>query len=126
MGYIIDLIGIRDDFRSTFDFYKNRHFLFKQEQSLLSEGSNLIKTFFPTVKFNSILDELNFVIKKLTNVGVKEIIVVDTSPLEKFKLKSVKVIIPGLELVSITPYKPSPLYEAKVKQTIFTITCWIS
>jgi YcaO-like protein with predicted kinase domain len=126
MGYIIDFMGVRDDFRSLFNFDKDLHLAFKQKQSLFSKNSNFIEITFPKVRFNSIFEELNSVIKKLTNVGVKDIIVLDNSPINKFKLNSVKVIIPKTELITIKPYKPSPLYEAKVRQTIFIITCLAS
>ncbi len=123
MGYIIDFMGIKDDKWSIFDFKKNPAAYLNQEKAILSGNFKPNQTIFSFSGFDSIFEEVNFVVEKLMNAGVKDILVVNNSPLKKFKLKSVKVIIPNLELVSIKPYKPSRLYEAKVKQTRFMISC---
>lgn len=123
MGYIIDFMGVRDDFRSLFDFNRNLRLIFRQEYPSLSRIRNYLRISEKEDNFSTIKDELDFVIKKLTEVGIKNVIVANNDPLDKFKLRSVKVIVPGLELLTVSPYKPSLVYEGKVKQTLFTISC---
>ena len=71
------------------------------------------------VRFNSIHEELKYVIDKLKKAGVSQIIVVNSSPDDKYGLKSVKVIIPKLELIFVSKsrYQPSPFYREKVNRT---------
>lgn len=124
MGYIIDFMGVRDDFRPLFDFGRTQRIAFKQEQALFSKKTNSSfkeETNSSGFEFRTIYDKLQYIITRFKDVGIEDIIVVNNSPVEKFKLSCVKVIIPKLELVTVSPYKPSSLYEAKVKQTIFII-----
>jgi YcaO-like protein with predicted kinase domain len=117
--YLVDFTGGRDDYVSLIEESQNYEFKrFNLAYAHFFEHPQYI-TIDPTeVKFNSLQEELDFVITKLTKAGITHILVANQSPLEKYKLKSVKVIIPGTELVFIEPYKPSAFYKNKVKKTL--------
>jgi len=120
MGYIVYFSGIRDDHQSAFNKYA--HILYKQEQLMFFRTRSFVKTAPPVVRFNSIVEELEYVINKLTSIGIGHIIVVNTSPNEGYNVKSVKVIIPGLELIAISKkFKPSPFFYEKVNRAIALI-----
>lgn len=116
MQYITYFIGTRDDYRSHFN--KDMQLRYKQEESMLFNEQNYIPVRPAALQFNSIHEELEYVINKLKNAGMRQIIVINTSPDDKYRLRSVKVIIPKLELIFIPRFKPSPFYREKVNRTV--------
>jgi ribosomal protein S12 methylthiotransferase accessory factor len=121
MGYIIYFVGTRDDFQSLLN--KDMHMGYKRGQEMFSVGQKFLKISYPPVRFNSIAEELECVINKLTTVGVRHIVVVNTSPRDKYNVKSVKVIIPRLELYAFGgQYKPSSFFHEKLNRTVRLIT----
>ncbi len=120
MGYIVYFSGIRDDFQSSFNKYART--TYKQEQLMFFKARDFVEIGPPIVRFNSIVEELEYTINKLTNIGVGHIIVVNTSPNEEYSVKSVKVIIPKLELISVSwKFRHSSFYHEKVNRTIALI-----
>ncbi len=117
MQYITYFIGTRDDYESLFKKHM-QHIAYKKAQQKFFISQNSIKIPLSTVKFNSMRDELDYVIGKLINAGVDRVIIVNNSPSNKFKLKSVKVIIPKLEIMFVIPFKPSPFFSEKIDRTI--------
>jgi YcaO-like protein with predicted kinase domain len=118
MGYIIYYAGTRDDFISLLN--KNMNIGYNYGQEMFMVNKNFLKIDYQPAIFNSIVEELEYVINKLKVAGIEDIIVVDTSPHDKYNLKSVKVIIPKLELFSLigNKYRPSPFFYDKLYRTI--------
>ena len=120
MGYIVYFSGIRDDFQSAFNEYA--HIQYKREQLMFFRAGAFARIDPSAVRFNSIVEELEYVISKLASIDVRHIIVVNTSPNEKYSVKSVKVIIPKLELITIPKkFRPSPFFYEKANRTIALI-----
>jgi YcaO-like protein with predicted kinase domain len=70
-----------------------------------------------SIAFATVAEELDFVVARLTSTGIKRILVANTSPLERFGVKSVKVIVPGMELWFVPEYQPSEFFADRARQT---------
>lgn len=123
MLYITYFAGTRDDYRVALNKYA--YIEYKQKESVFLKSKNFIKMIPQDVGFNSVTEELEYVINRLTNVDIRHIIAVNTSPNNEYSVKSVKMIIPKLELFYIEPFKPSPFYYKKVNRTVTLIRRFI-
>jgi len=130
MQHISYFTGMRDDYRSmqshkeAYITYQNAlASLFRKDPQWISPVRH--ESSQPTT---TIPEELRAVMTRLKEGGIQRIIVADTSPAPEFGLKSVKVIVPGLELWFVPEYKPSGFVAARIKTTrsIMEKTIWES
>jgi len=120
MQYMTDFAGSRDDYTTlqnpNRDFQRFYHFYRDAKYNGKCASA---------VNFASVRDELYALLEKLRAAGVKDILVADLSPKKQYLLKSVKVIIPGMELMHIPAYKPSRWREQKLKNTLSRIQAYL-
>lgn len=115
MGYTIYFVGTRDDFTPLLT--NGRKMVFEEEKKWFFDNNHFIQPSVASDMFDSINEELEYVILKLINAGIEHLLVANISPKDSFRLKSVKVIIPKMDLIFIKPYKDSEGYREKVNKT---------
>jgi TfuA protein len=112
MQYITYFAGTRDDYRA-FAPAKRARIAYENARSLFFDQARREMRMEPAPDFRTIRDELDFVVGRLTAVDVEHILVADLSPLDEYRVKAVKVIVPGLELWFCPDYRPSPRFAAR-------------
>lgn len=111
--------GIRDD---TVPFTSgSARVLFSQGMSLFPKRSESFEPPAAVPRFGSIPQEIEFLTGRLAECGVNHILVVNNSPRERYGLKTVKLMIPGLDIDGVRPFVPSPWLEDKVQKTLSLI-----
>lgn len=114
MQHISYFTGVRDDYRA---------FLPRREARIAFQTAHTALFDTPTVSindvrnFNSVAEELDYVVARMRAAGVQQIIVANTSPSERYVLKSVKVIVPGTELWFVPEYQPSRFINERALKT---------
>jgi len=120
MQYITYFVGTRDDYHSHAPAKKAK-LAFIDAQKMFFEEEPSLKEAEKPVVFGSIQEELDSVIGQLTRVDVRQILVADMSPLDRYVVKSAKVIIPGQELWFCPSYRPSRFFADRAKRTVDVI-----
>ncbi len=116
MQYITYFVGTRDDYRAFAPLkrariaYEDARGLYFGEQGTLPAASG-------PAAFASIEDELDHVVAALTAQDIRHILVANTSPRPEYRVKSVKVIVPGTELWFCPDYVPSPFLAERMRRT---------
>ncbi|MCX6997781.1 MAG: YcaO-like family protein [Kiritimatiellaeota bacterium] len=117
MQHIAYFTGIRDDYRS-FQPLREARLAYQAAQVASGETPLACQTLrTEELRFASITDELEHVIGCLLSAGHRRMLVANTSPLERYGVSSVKVIIPGLELWFVPEYQPSGFIAARAQCT---------
>jgi len=117
MQYITYFAGTRDDYFSFFDT-KQARIGYEGAQKTFLSAKGTTKACHPAVSFKSVSDELDHVLGRLTSADIRNIVVADTSPRDKYVVKSVKVIIPRFELWFCSEYQPSPFFAERASMTV--------
>jgi ribosomal protein S12 methylthiotransferase accessory factor YcaO len=115
MQYITYFAGTRDDYRSHVTL-KEAHIGYVNARAMLSAPGGAVSIPEP-VDFESVAEELDYVVRKARGAGVHNILVANTSPHERYVLKSVKVMVPGLELWFCGAYTPSRYFGERARRT---------
>ena len=68
------------------------------------------------------MEELDYVVGRLTATGIQRIVVANTSPADRYAVKSVKVIVPGMELWFVPEYQPSSFVAERALKTRALLT----
>ena len=117
MQYITYFVGTRDDYHS-FAPTKQAHLAYENARRMFFDGPVTGPPPPEPVRFATVSEELEYVTATLTGAGVGHILVADISPRAGYEVKSVKVIIPTLELWFCPQYRPSPFLAARAEQTV--------
>ena len=115
MQYITYFAGTRDDY-SAFVPLKRARIGYRNAQSLYFDEQERGAAPPPPATFPSVPEELAHVLARLTREDIEHILVADLSPLPQYELKSVKVIIPRLELWFCPEYRPSPFFRERAER----------
>lgn len=117
MQHISYFTGIRDDYRA-FQARKEAHIAYHTAKVTLFDT---LPSYLPIVSdaraFASIKEEFDYVVGRLLSAGIRRIIVANTSPSERSIVKSVKVIVPGMELWFVPEYQPSRFIGERALKT---------
>ena len=124
MQHISYFTGIRDDYRSL-QSLKEAHIAYQNARESLGLGETpstggmraVASAAGQAVSFATIPEELNHVMERLKAAGMTCMLVADTSPEDAFVVKSVKVIIPGMELWFVPEYQPSAHINRRAQLT---------
>jgi len=120
MQYITYFAGTRDDYFSFFDA-KQAHIGYESAQQTFLAVHGTAKVDRPAVSFDSVDAELDHVVGRLTGADIRNIVVADTSPQDKYVVKSVKVMIPRFELWFCSDYQPSRFFAERARMTVSKI-----
>jgi ribosomal protein S12 methylthiotransferase accessory factor YcaO len=121
MQHISYFAGIRDDYRSFLSLKEAQVSYRNAQANLFCHGTDFLKIRIHESQITSIRDELNHVIDRITAGNIRHILVANTSPIDKYTVKSVKVIIPGTELWFVPDYQPSEFIGERTVQTRLAI-----
>ena len=113
MQYITYYAGTRDDYQ-PFAPMKRAAIAYANARAMYFDEPGNARLPEP-VDFASLDDELTHVLRALLDEDIEHILVADTSPLERYHLHSVKVIVPRLELWFCPKYQPSPFFAERVE-----------
>jgi YcaO-like protein with predicted kinase domain len=117
MQHISYFTGIRDDYR-TFQSRKEAHIAYQTAKTTLFDAPpSYLSTATDARAFPSVAEELDYVVGRLRAAGIRRIIVANTSPAERYVVKSVKVIVPGMELWFVPEYQPSGFARERILKT---------
>lgn len=116
MQYITYFVGTRDDYRA-FAPVKRARIAFDNARATLFDRPCVGVAIPAAVTFSSVTGELDHVLRRLTEGGIERILVADLSPRDEYRVQSVKVIVPGLELWFCPDYRPSPFFERRAART---------
>jgi YcaO-like protein with predicted kinase domain len=116
LRYITYFCGLRDDYGSLADV-KDMRIAYDNARALLTGTHRTVTVPATGVSFGSVGEELDAVVHRLTDVDIRHILVVNTSPTDVHAVKSLKVIIPRLELWFVEPYQPSPWFRERARRT---------
>jgi TfuA protein len=116
MQYITYFVGTRDDYRA-FAPLKQARIAYEDAKALYFGEQGTLPAALGRAEFGSLRDELDFVVSALTTQDVTQILVADTSPRPEYDVKSVKVIVPGMELWFCPDYRPSPFLAERMRRT---------
>lgn len=119
MQYITYFVGTRDDYRSLAPTKQSR-IAYENAQALYAKDAGI--DIAPTSKiFGSVSRELDGLTRLLTEKDIRNILIADMSPEDTYKVKSVKVIVPGMELWFCPAYTPSPYFAHRAERTLTAI-----
>lgn len=114
MQYITYYAGTRDDYQ-PFAASKRAAIAYANARALYFDEVG--KRPLPERKsFTGLADELDHLLRSLLDEDIEHILVADTSPREDYRLHSVKVIVPRLELWFCPKYQPSPFFAGRVER----------
>jgi YcaO-like protein with predicted kinase domain len=116
MQYITYFVGTRDDYVAGAPD-KQARVAYANAQDLYINQPPSERPLPNDVSFTTIKEELDHVVGRLTSRGPGPILVADLSPRAAPQVKSVKVIVPGLELWFCPDYQPSPFLADRAAQT---------
>jgi len=116
MQYITYFVGTRDDYRA-FASLKRARIAYENARALYFDEQGTLPATAGTGEFNSLEDELDHVVAALTSRDIAHILVANTSPRPEYDVKSVKVIVPGMELWFCPDYTPSPFLAERMRRT---------
>jgi YcaO-like protein with predicted kinase domain len=117
MQHISYFAGIRDDYRSFLSLKEAQVAYRNARSTLFGQQADFLKDQIPQKRFPSLRDELGHVIDRLATANIRYILVANTSPIDKYILKSVKVIVPGTELWFVPEYQPSEFIAERIERT---------
>lgn len=115
MQYITYFVGTRDDYRA-FAPLKRARIAYENARALFLDERGTLSAFSGPAVFASLEDELDYVVGALTSRDVRHILVANTSPRPEYDVKSVKVIVPGMELWFCPDYVPSPSFAERARR----------
>ena len=112
MQYITYFAGTRDDYR-PFAPMKQARIGYRNAEALYfgQAGSEPVER--PPADYASVGEELDGVVRALTESDIRHILVADLSPHDAYKLSSVKVIVPRMDLWFCPVFKPSPVFPER-------------
>jgi len=121
MQHLSYFTGVRDDYRPMASL-KESHIAYQTAKATLFGSASAppqrgLAAYQRPAPFTSVPEELNGVLERLKSTGLRRIIVADTSPSDDHGVKSVKVIVPGLELWFVPEYQPSGSFAGRALKT---------
>jgi len=116
MQYITYFVGTRDDYRA-FAPLKRARIAYENARALYFDEQGTLPFTAGPVAFPSLENELDHVVGVLTSQDITHILVANTSPRPEYDVRSVKVIVPGMELWFCPDYTPSPFFSERARRT---------